>query len=182
MRRCRNILLITATVFFVTLTSQCTQRGAHKDSPPGPLPGDSLPMTGPVTEKDPLKAVKELYADIAPAAIPKEIAVLLSEVRKARNDKKTMLVHLQLAWLYGHYKNPLPQYSKALQELDEYLSANPEYGGDDLLQYWHRTLKEIGKLSRENKDLKEKMELLKGQVEQLKHLDIEMEKRRQHIK
>jgi len=40
----------------------------------------------------------------------------------------------------------------------------------------------MGKLHRENSDLREKADQLREQVEQLKYLDIEMEKRRQNIK
>jgi hypothetical protein len=143
------------------------------------LPQESLPEA---EEETPLNAVKDLYADIAPAEIPKEIAGLLSATRKSKNDKESALAHLQLAWLFGHYKNPSPQYLKALQELDAYLSLDPENSGDDYLQNWYKILKEIARLNKDNKELRERTEQLKEQMQQLKHLDIEMEKRRQDIK
>lgn len=191
MRYCRNMLFITAGLLLVALISSCSHRGTYKESPPETLPADAAPTVQPEPdltatpepeEETPLDAVNQRYADITAEEISKEIATLLSAIRKSRTDRVDNSAHLQLAWLYGHHKNPSPQYLKALQELDEYLSLSPEYGHDDFLQNWHRTLKEVVRLSRENKDLREKAEQMKRTVEQLKHLDIEIEKRRQDIK
>ena len=84
-----------------------------------------------------------------------------------------MMTHLQLAWLYGHYRNPSLQYLKAQQELEAYIVLDPKNSGNDYLQNWYRMLREMVRLHRENSDLREKADKLREQVEQLKYLDIE---------
>ncbi len=192
MRYRRNILVMTAGTVLAALLSQCSHRGMPRESPPEPLPAVSAPAAEPGAdlsatpppeeETTPIDSVRQRYADITPEEIPDLIAALHPENRKSRVGNGDALVHLQLAWLYGHYKNPCPHYLKALQELDAYLWLSPEDGEDDFVLTWQRTLKEIGRLSRENRDLREKTEQLKKQVQQLKYLDIELEKKRQDIK
>jgi hypothetical protein len=179
----RRLLFIAAIFFLIGFTFQCAQKSTQKEALPVLPSTGALPEVGSAAEEEmPLKSATDLYAEITPAEIPKEIARLLPVIRKSGSDREAMTAHLQLAWLYGHYKNPSPQYLKALQELDAYLSLDHDAGSDDFVRNWHKTLKEIARLSKENKDLREKAEQLKDQVKQLEHLDVEMEKRRQDVK
>ncbi|MDA8084411.1 MAG: hypothetical protein M0024_12210 [Nitrospiraceae bacterium] len=133
----------------------------------------------PVTvEPSALAFVVRYYSDIAPPDIPGEIASLLPVVRKTEKGGGTAMAHLKLAWLYGYYKNPSPLYARALQELDAYLVSQTAEADAVILRNWRRLLKELVTAHRENLELKERLGTLSSQMEQLKHLDIEMEKTR----
>ncbi len=183
------MILLRRTFFFVllsslsALTSQCAPRVAQQETAP-PLVRTEVPSEHAVEkiEVAPLDAVERRYAEISAAEIPREISRLLSSIRTEQGSQDAGMAHLQLAWLYGHYRNPSPQYLKAQQELEAYIVFDPKNGAHDDVQNWYHMLREMGRLQRENSDLRGKAEQLKIQVEQLEHLDIEMEKRRQNIK
>lgn len=165
------------------LTSHCAPRAAQQEAPAEMVRAEVLPeLACEKIETTPLDAVKRGYAEISAEEIPREISRLLSIIRTEPGGRDAGMVHLQLAWLYGHYRNPSPQYLRAQQELEAYVVLDPENGAHDDLQNWYHTLREVGRLQRENSDLREKADQLREKVEQIKHLDIEMEKRRQNIK
>jgi len=116
-----------------------------------------------------------LYEDLKYPNFPKEIARLQTVAEKTQDMSGRAAIHLQLALLYSHYKNPAPNYRKALLEIEAYVSLEPEGGKADVIQNWLAMLKEIIRLGRENKDMKEK-------IGQLQYLDIELEKSRKQIK
>jgi len=179
----RRIFFLASVSCLVALTSQCAPRAIQQEAPAAAVRTETLPEGDRETnEATPLDAVERRYAEISAADIPREISRLLSSIRTEQAGVYTMMTHLQLAWLYGHYRNPSPQYLKAQQELEAYIVLDPKNSGNDYLQNWYRMLREMVRLYRENSDLREKADKLREQVEQLKYLDIEMEKRRQNIK
>ncbi len=103
---------------------------------------------------------------------------------KALSEEDRTLLHLRLAVLLSHHKNPRPDYQRALKELDLFLlSVRDESFPKDSQIFWGTSedkavlrnfqslLKEIIRLDREGKELKKKLELIKS-------LDIDIEKKR----
>jgi outer membrane protein assembly factor BamD (BamD/ComL family) len=97
--------------------------------------------------------------------------------------------HLQLAFLYVNYRNPQLNYSRALQEMENYFSWAPEKEKTDDLQNWFTVLKEVGKLQtglermqKANKSLRDEVAGLKETIERLKSLDRQMEEKRRLTK
>ncbi|HSE84463.1 MAG TPA: hypothetical protein VLB01_07950 [Thermodesulfobacteriota bacterium] len=117
---------------------------------------------------------------------------------------------LELAMLHSSYKNPKPDYRRALDELEVYIFLDPEGGRDDAIQNWLAVLRTLQKLeeennkikwiinqlttenqslAEENKEMKETIEHLetldkemKETIEQLKSLDLRLEEKRKNIK
>lgn len=115
------------------------------------------------------------YADLKPSHFHNEIERLQEAAPKTQHPAARALLHLRLALLFAHHRNQAPNYSLALKELETYVSLAPEGGKAEIIQDWLSLLTEIVRLETENKEMKEKME-------QLKDLDIELEKRRQLVK
>jgi hypothetical protein len=90
--------------------------------------------------------------------------------------------HLKLAFLYANYRNPQLNYTRALQEMEIYLSLGPaERQGEDF-NNWLAVLKEIDKLQKANRSLREEITGLKETIERLKSLDRQMEEKRRLTK
>jgi hypothetical protein len=122
--------------------------------------------------------------------------------RLAREDPKNSIraqSHLQLAFLYVNYRNPRLNYTRALQEMEDYLSLMPDQAQTDDFQNWLAVLKEVDKLQtnlekaqrvnkslrdevtdlqKVNKSLRDEVTDLKETIEKLKALDRLMEERR----
>lgn len=118
--------------------------------------------------------------------------------------------HLQLAFLYVNSRNPQLNYSRALLEMESYLSMSPGKVQKDDFQNWFSVLKELdrvrkdkkemeeenqdlqtrieelrismGKVQEANKGLRDKVANLQGVIEKLKNLDYQMEEKRDRIK
>ena len=100
--------------------------------------------------------------------------------------------HLLLAFLYVNHRNPQLNYSRALQEMESYLSLAPTEEQTDDTQNWFAVLKEVGKLrtsletaQKANKTLRDEVAGLKETnnkmretIEKLKSLDRQMEEKR----
>ena len=113
--------------------------------------------------------------------------------------------YLQLALLHLDHKNPSRNYSKALEALENYVNLEPGAADLDEVQDWITALKEIERLQgekgslkktqspgekekllkSENKKLHDKIsslkatvEKLRGDIEKLNALDLELEKKR----
>jgi len=91
--------------------------------------------------------------------------------------------------LYLDNKNPAPNYSHALKELELYVSLDSEGGRRLEIHNLLRALQEIVRLTDENKKIRLKMELaikeneeIKKTVEELRNLDLRIEERRRQIK
>ena len=110
----------------------------------------------------------------------------------AREDPKTSVraqSHQQLAFLYVNYRNPQLNYTRALQEMESYLSLTPARVQTEDFQNWLAVLKEVGKLQtnlektlKANKSLRDEVAVLKETIERLKNLDRQMEERRRLTK
>jgi outer membrane protein assembly factor BamD (BamD/ComL family) len=97
--------------------------------------------------------------------------------------------HLKLAFLYVNYRNPQLNYTRALQEMERYLSLVPTKGQTDDFKNWLAVLKEIEKLKtglekaqKANRSLREEVAGLKETIERLKSLDRQMEEKRRLTK
>ncbi|MCX7793514.1 MAG: hypothetical protein N2257_03780 [Thermodesulfovibrionales bacterium] len=97
----------------------------------------------------------------------KGLEALLS--RKNLSDSDKGLYHLRLSILFSHFKNPKVDYNRALKELELYLLLSKDE--DKLVQFYLDLLREIVRLDKEGKELRHKLELLKG-------LDLDIEKKR----
>ncbi len=110
----------------------------------------------------------------------------------AREDPKASVraqSHLQLVFLYTNYRNPQLNYTRALQEMESYLSLAPARAQADDFQNWLAVLKEIGKLQthlekvqKANKSLRDEVAVLKETIERIKTLDRQIEERRRLTK
>jgi hypothetical protein len=99
---------------------------------------------------------------------------------------------LQLAFLYVNYKNPQLNYTRALQEMEGYLSLAPAKVQTEDFQNWFAVLREMEKLKtnlekvqKANKSLRDEVGGLKEMnhkmretIESLKKLDRQMEEKR----
>lgn len=178
MYRLQKIIELFAIIFLIVLISQCTCRGD-------------------------LCKVYTRYTDLKSADFNNEIAQLQKITLKPKDKSIGVMAHLQLAFLYSHYRNPAPNYRKALKEIETYISLDPEGSKADIIQTWLTIIKEIVRLESENSGLdkensklekesarlsKENVRLesenneMKEKIEQLQYLDIELEKRRKLIK
>ena len=119
-------------------------------------------------------------------------------------------LHLELAFLYVNFRNPQLNYSRALQEMESYLSMSPAEEEKDGIQNWLAVLKELdrarknekgmeknkqdlqaqienlrislGKVQDANKNLADEVASLQEMIEKLKNLDFQMEEKRNLIK
>lgn len=97
--------------------------------------------------------------------------------------------YLKLAFLYVNHRNPQLNYTRALQEMENYLSLAPAKAQTDDFRNWLAVLREIEKLQtslekvqRVNKSLREEVVGLKETIERLKTLDRQIEEKRSLIK
>lgn len=118
--------------------------------------------------------------------------------------------HLQLAFLYVNSRNPQLNYSRALLEMESYLSMSPVKVQQDDFQNWFSVLKELDRVRKDkkkmeeknqdlqtrigemrismqkvqdaNKGLRDRVANLQGVIEKLKNLDYQMEEKRDRIK
>ncbi len=100
--------------------------------------------------------------------------------------------HLLLAFLYVNHRNPQLNYSRALQEMESYISLTPGKAKADDIQNWLAVLKEVGRLQagleraqKANKSLRDEVTALKElnnkmreTIERLTSLDRKMEEKR----
>ncbi|MEW6584151.1 MAG: hypothetical protein AB1442_00920 [Nitrospirota bacterium] len=90
--------------------------------------------------------------------------------------------HLQLAKLYSSYKNPKPDYRRALRELEEYLSLEPAKAKIYEMQNWLALLRELARMDEELQKARHTISELKDAVEKLKDIDIKMEEKKKQVK
>ena len=128
----------------------------------------------------------------------------LEKISREHSDLSVQAqAHLQLAFLYVNHKNPLLNYSRALQEMEAYLSLSSNETPTDDFQNWLAALKEIDHLREDWTEMAEKNQALQGRIdklqaalakvqeenkkmresiERLKTLDRQMEEKRRSIK
>ncbi len=143
------------------------------------------------------------YPISSPEDFPKEIAHLESVVQENAKSSARTRAHLELAWLYSHYKNPSSDYSRSMKELETYISLDPDGGKTDEIQTWLKVLRKLGKAEEKNKKLRKHVELLKKEnqimevnsrqlkkenhklnetIKKLEHLDLWLEEKRKKMK
>jgi septal ring factor EnvC (AmiA/AmiB activator) len=89
----------------------------------------------------------------------------------AREDPATSVrakSHLRLAFLYMNSRNPQLNYSRALQEMESYLSVSPAKAQKDDFQNWLAVLKELDRVRKDKKGMKEENQDLQTQIEKLR--------------
>ncbi len=116
----------------------------------------------------------------------KEFLQETSRLEKLAHDHPDVAVrarsHRKLAFLYANYRNPQLNYARALQEMEICLSLAPaEKQGEDF-NNWLAVLKEIGKLQKANRNLREEVASLKEMIDKLKSLDRQIEEKRKLTK
>lgn len=136
------------------------------------------------------------YDHLKPGDFQKEVDKLQAEIRGSRDPQFLANAHLRLALLHSHYRNPVPDYYRALSELEVFASMSSDASNRTYIQNWLRMLKEIARTDSANQDLKDKAEQLKKEfsrmekeniemrekLDKLKHLDIELEEKRKMVK
>lgn len=122
---------------------------------------------------------------LSPDDFTSEIARMEAVAKEDPDLSKRTQAHRRLAVLYSHYKNPAPNYLKALKELEAYISLDPEQGKKDDIQNFLSLLKRIETLTKENQKAKDdyrktrdENQKLKETIENLKRLDVQHEKRK----
>ncbi len=93
--------------------------------------------------------------------------------------------HLDLAFLYVNSRNPQLNYSRALREMESYLSLSPPKTQKDDFQNWLTVLRELDLLNKYRTEMGEQNRRLQAQVDKsqagLEKLRIEMEKQNQNL-
>ena len=93
--------------------------------------------------------------------------------------------HLKLAFLYVNSRNPQLNYSRALQEMESYLSMSPAKAQKDDFQNWLAVLREMDHLSKNRIEMEKKNQSLQSQIDKsqvdLEKVRIEMEKQKQNL-
>jgi len=136
------------------------------------------------------------FESLQPSEFQNKIETLQGIIQKKPAAPDAARAHIQLAFLYSHYRNPSPDYPRALGQLEKYASLDPEGGKQAYVQDRLRMLKEIAAYTVANEDLKGKTEQMKKEIarldkentemkeklERLKYLDIELEEKRKLVK
>ncbi len=130
----------------------------------------------------------------------REFAQEISRLEKlARGDPEASVrakSHLKLVFLHVNSRNPQLNYSRALQEMESYLSMAPEKMQEEDIKNWLAALREISKLQASLKkvqganihlreevtSLKETNNRMARTIEKLKTVDLQMEEKRSLIK
>jgi len=106
---------------------------------------------------------------------PKEEKEFFQETSRleklAREDPATSVrakSHLGLAFLYVNSRNPQLNYSRALQEMESYLSMSPAKAQKDDFQNWLTVLKELDRVRKDKKGIEGKNHDLQTQIEKMR--------------
>jgi len=89
----------------------------------------------------------------------------------AREDPATSVrakSHLQLAFLLVNSGNPQLNYSRALQEIESYLSMSSDKVEKDDFENWLLVLKEVDRVRKDRKEIEEKNHDLQTRVEKFR--------------
>ena len=90
--------------------------------------------------------------------------------------------HLQLAFLYLNSRNPQLDYSRALQEMESYLSMSQGKAQNDSFQNWLAVLKEMDRGRKDMKAIEERNQFLEDQNEKLRFSLEEVDRLRKDMK
>lgn len=138
------------------------------------------------------------YPDLDTKSIEIEISRLEEAVESKTDPSSRANALFHLALLYSHHRNPMPDYTKALSNLQEYAFFDPECGQTDDVQYLlslltkitelrdtcNKLRKNIGKLRNENKRLRKdtiKTKSRKHSINTLKRENVGLRERYQNL-
>lgn len=157
-------------------------------------------LLGACAKSPPLLIHANYYGDLEQQAISRQIDRLESVIDKNPHKQET---YFRLATLYSHPSHQYPDYHRALNMLNRYLSLKPDVLKYDEVLYMKNLLGEIiearerqEQLALEAQQLKELNEALKrgnaklaeenhslnDAIEKLKQLELRLEERRLHLK
>ncbi|MBI2487729.1 MAG: hypothetical protein HYW01_12460 [Deltaproteobacteria bacterium] len=141
-------------------------------------------MRSPLIENDSV-----FYPLLYTQYFPKEIARVEKILKYHPDPSMRVMAHLQLVLLYTNYKNPNPDYLRALEELKTYMALDPDGGKTEEVQNMLALLCEMEKTVKENEEMKRSIRLLTEQnqqikktIQELKDLDLQIEEKRRKIK
>ncbi len=103
----------------------------------------------------------------------------------AREDPATSVrakSHLKLAFLYANSQNPQLNYSRALQEMESYLSMSPAKAQKDDFQNWLAVLREMDHLSKDRIEMDKKNQSLLAQSDKLQAALEKVQKANTHLR
>jgi len=108
----------------------------------------------------------------------KEFSQETSRLEKlAHEDSETSVraqSHLEMAFLYVNYRNPQLNYTRALREMESYLSLTTGKAETDEIQNWVAALQKIESLQINLKRLQEANKSLRDEVSGLKEMNNKM--------
>ena len=150
----------------------------------GLMISNCAPKNTAVIEKDSV-----FYPVLYPQYFPKEIARVEKIVKYHPDPSIRAMAHLQLVLLYTNYKNPNPDYIRALEELKTYMALERDGGKTEEVQNLLALLSEIEKVVKENEEMKKSIDFLTEQnqrikktIQELKDLDLQIEEKRRKNK
>ncbi|MGE5894338.1 MAG: hypothetical protein ACM34I_09810 [bacterium] len=112
--------------------------------------------------------------DVKPRSFSGEIKRLENIVQKHGDSSDRAEAYLQLSSLYASYKNPAPDYQRALKSLEACIALQPSFAKSAEIENWLAVLRELNRMYKEYNDMKDT-------VEKLQHLDIKMEEKRKQV-
>ena len=118
------------------------------------------------------------------------LEAITEKSKTAPNEK--VEAHRRLAIIYLSPDNPKQNHKKALAELGKYLNLDPGKLNHSEAASWamaiestkefEQTKQEVARLQKKNRNLKEQNTRLKKTIEQLKNLDLSLEKKRKNLR
>lgn len=156
-------------------------------------------LTLPVTPKGSYAGIKRQIADLKPEDFQREI----EGIKRPPSEEATVSVRakisLKQALLQLDHNNPSRNYHQALKALEKYVDMEPGGAQIDEVLNWIEALKELERLHNEEMNLKKErvllqseneklndeinsllatIEKLRGDIDKLNKLDLELEKKR----
>jgi outer membrane protein assembly factor BamD (BamD/ComL family) len=107
--------------------------------------------------------LQEDFSLLAPEEFPPKIKQLEDISQNEANASLRARALFYLALAHMHYRNPSPDYPKAVQYLDTYIALEPDKKDIDEIVAWKRTLEALDGALREHEKLAESFARLKQQ-------------------
>jgi hypothetical protein len=104
---------------------------------------------------------QEDFSNFDPEEFPEKIRQLEDIAQNHESMSIRTEAHFYIALAHIHYRNPSPDYSAAIKNLDEYIALNPENERIDEIVIWISVLRDLDDSIREYNELEKKYELLK---------------------
>ena len=108
---------------------------------------------------------QEDFSQLAPEEFPEKIKQLEDIAQNHENMSVRTRARFYLALACIHYKNPSPDYSQAIKNLDEYIALDPDNERKDEIVVWTTVLRDLNDSIQKYDELKESYELLKQENE-----------------